>query len=227
MVVLIVRALYSEYRLLAVLIFRQEYVAIILKITIIRVHHVVCIIHNAVHIFRSDVTYTGVCLITVTPSQVKIAFCEICCGGNLVGTAVLTRSFHRKDIVSSLEVVDHFAEQLSVFIGVVFYRLLTSGSLHLLVDPRYLAEHCQQFVIEMSAEELHLSNTLTCCLCSEFALTVALERQQRAVAARNSAIQTIPQLVHLTRSGRSNGLPYINSVIACIVRSASTLETVV
>ena len=175
MVILIVRTLYCKHRLFAVLIFGKENVAIILEITVIRVDNFVGVYHNAVHIVCVDVVNTCTCFISVTPCQVKIAFCKVCSGCHLVGTAVLSRLFYRQNIVSNLKVADNLAEEFFISVLVISYRLLCSVVFYPLINPRYFTEYGEQLIVEMSTEEFNLSHTLACSLGSELALAVTFK----------------------------------------------------
>jgi hypothetical protein len=73
---------------------------------------------------------------------------------------------------------------------------------------------------------MHLTHTLGGCLLAEFLHTILFKSYKSAVATGNVAIETIPKLIELTRSGSQRG-PYLHGVITGVGRTAATLEAVI
>ena len=97
---------------------------------------------------------------------------------------------------------------------------------YMLINPRHLAEHCYEFEVAVTAQEMNFAKSLSCGFSTEFFHTIGIERHQGAVASRYVAIKSVPEFVEFAGC-RCRGRPYFHRVIAGICSAATAFETVI
>ena len=196
----VLRCLNGKHGFLAVLVFGQEYVAEVLEITVSGVFDNLGIFHHFLHILPVDEADAVGGLVTVAPRNGEIAFCQISCCSYFVGTSSAILHFKRQTVVSLFEFLNHFAHQFLVCELVVANLLMRALFEHSLVNPGHLTEHCNQFEVAVSAQEMNLGLALCRCLFAQFLHTILVKGGEGTVAARDVAVEAIPQLVKFAGS---------------------------
>ena len=141
---------------------------------------------------------TGVVLITVAPCHCQVALSQIGCCGDLVGASTVSL-LNGQGIVGGLEVGHDLLHQFLVselIITGLFFRVYR---VDLLVNPGNLVPHLHQLEVEVCTEETDL--TFADGLCLGIHRCVVGQRHQCTVATADGAIEVIPELVHVVRSG--------------------------
>ena len=180
-VVLIVGVLHGEDALLRVLVLGQEDVAEVLQVAILRVLHIVGVLHHFLHVLLVDVAHTGGLLIAIAPCHGEVALGQIGCGGNLVGASALLL-LCGEHVVGGLEVGNDFLHQLLVGELVVGALLLGVVLVSLLVNPGHLVPQLHELEVEVGAQEANLALANLACLLVHRA-GVFGQRDECAVAA--------------------------------------------
>ena len=162
---------------------------------------------------------TGVGLIAVTVSPVQVALGEIGSGGNLVSATCSAGSSLSQILVGKLEVVDDLLHDLVVR---TLGASLDVGIRHTFGDERHLIPHLLQLVIEVGTEESYLGHEL---FVGGSAVCTG-QRLDGTVAARDGAVELIPQFVELTTVGLQGGKD-LHGVIAGVVLTRTALQAVV
>ena len=225
-VVLIVRMLYGEDALLGVLVLRQEDVAEVLQITVLRTFNLLGVLQDFLHVLAVDMADAGVGLVAVAPGHGEVALGQIGSSGNLVGASTLAL-LCGQHVVGKLEVGQNLVHQFLVGELVVGRLLLAVVLVNLLVDPGHLVPHLHELEVEMCAEEAYLALTDLGLLLAQLVLAVLSQRHQCAVAARDAAVEVIPELVHVVGCRCSKRRPHLDGVVVGVGGTRAALHGIV
>ena len=225
-VVSIVRGLYGKNGFLAILVVGQKDVAEIFQVAILGVYYCIGVVDDFLHIVAVDMANAGRGFVAVAPRQVQVTFGQVRGCGNLIDAATVFL-LGRQHIVGGLEVVNDFAKQFFVAILIIAYLLYSIVLKYYFIDPRYLTENGNEFVVEVCTEELHLCQALVGDVFTQCGSTVSLKRYDGTVAARYGAIEAIPQLVHVVGIGGSQRGPDFQVMVVGVSCTPASFQAVV
>ena len=225
-VILIVGVLHGEDALLRVLVLGEEDVAEVLEVAILGLLYHSSILDDFLYVLLVDVADAGIGLIAVAPGQGQIALGEVGSSGDLVGASALALC-SRQHVVGKLEVGNDLLHQFLVGELVIRRLLLGVVLIDFLVDPGHLVPELDEFEVEVSTEETHLTLADAGGLGTKFLLTILSQRYQCTVAAADRAVEVIPEFVHVVGGRSGQRRPYLHGVIVGIGGTRAALHSIV